>query len=345
MDRLDTRLPVTLLTGALGSGKTTLLNRILTEQHGIKFGVIVNEFGELSIDHHLVVGTDEQVVELANGCVCCTVREDLLDAMTRILKKPGGVEYLLVETTGLADPRPVAQTFLHEDLCDDVRLDAILTVLDAANFHDNLLRSGTTIDQILAGDILLLNKVDLVGDAMRQKIKEEIGDLNPAARLLETVNAEVDLRLILDVDVHRAATLDSSVAGPQSGATSSEEADAEGGDFVSLAKLSATAKTAGSHLSREEISSVSFTTEHPFDYERLGEFLETLPQNIFRGKGLLWIDGYDDQLLFHLVGDRSTATLHHPWPAGARRSKLVLIGKQLDQELLLAQLDACLLKK
>ncbi|MBL0387490.1 GTP-binding protein [Tumebacillus sp. ITR2] len=344
MDVMDTRMPVTLLTGALGSGKTTLLNRILSEQHGIKFGVIVNEFGELSIDHHLVVGTDEQVVELANGCVCCTVREDLLDAISRILKKQSGIEYLVVETTGLADPRPVAQTFLHEELCEEVRLDAILTVLDAANFHENLIRSGTTIDQILAGDILLLNKVDLVSDAMRHEIKEEIGDLNPAARLLETVNGEVDLRLIIDVDVHRGG-VESENAADFAGAADlgSASDDALGGDFVSFAKLSATAKT-GSHLSREEISSVSFTTKYAFDYERLGEFLESLPKNIFRGKGLIWIEGYDAQLLFHLVGDRSTATLHTPWPEGPRESKLVLIGQQLDREDLLARLDACLLK-
>ncbi|PWK08963.1 CobW family GTP-binding protein [Tumebacillus permanentifrigoris] len=349
METHDKRLPVTLLTGALGSGKTTLLNRILQENHGIKFGVIVNEFGELSIDHHLVVGTDEQVVELANGCVCCTVREDLLDAITRLLERKSGIEYLVVETTGLADPRPVAQTFLHEELCDDVRLDAILTVLDAANFHDNLLRTGTTIDQILAGDILLLNKIDLVSERMRDEIKEEIGDLNPYARLLETVNGDVDVRLLLDLDLHRGATT-SATATTDTGAALNPDEIAEladldsAGDFVSLARLSASAKTAGSHLDREEISSVSFTTTYPFDYERLGEFLEALPRNIFRGKGLLWIEGYEQQLLFHLVGDRSTAVLHTPWPEGPRETKLVLIGQRLNREELLAQLDACLLK-
>lgn len=353
MKTFDARLPVTLVTGPLGSGKTTLLNRILQENHGIKFGVIVNEFGELSIDHHLLSTNGEPVVELANGCICCTVRDDLLDAVTQMLKRSAGVEVLVVETTGLADPRPVAQTLLHEEICEDVRLDAILTVLDAEQFHDNLLRSGTTIDQILAGDILLLNKVDLVSDAMRAEIKEEIGDMNPAARLLETVQAAVDLRLLLDLEVKRgqAGCELNGAEQIQDQYDPSKCLDSDGldghqanlqGDFVPLAELSASVH-GGSHLHREEITSVSFTTTQAFDYERLGDFLESLPPHIFRGKGLLWIEGYEEQLLFHLVGSRSTAVLHDPWPAGPRASKLVLIGHHLDREQIVSSLENCLL--
>jgi G3E family GTPase len=325
MESMDKRMPVTLLTGALGSGKTTLLNRILAEQHGLKIGVIVNEFGELSIDHHLVVGTEDEVVELANGCVCCTVREDLLEAITQLLQRKERMDYLIVETTGLADPRPVAQTFLHDEINEDVRLDAIITVIDAAHFHQNMMHSSTAIDQILAGDILLLNKVDLVEPATLEEIREEIADINASARLLETVQGQVDLRLLLDVDLFREERL---------------EQQEPAGDFVALDTLKQSARPG--HLEREEISSVSFAAERPFSYERLGEFLENLPANIFRGKGILWLEGYDDRLIFHLVGDRSTATVGEPWGDGTRQSKLVLIGKGLDREQLLQQLEHCL---
>ncbi|MGZ4163037.1 MAG: CobW family GTP-binding protein [Tumebacillaceae bacterium] len=330
-DRFDKRIPITMLTGALGSGKTTLLNRILAENHGLKIGVIVNEFGELSIDHHLVTGTNETLIELANGCVCCTVREDLLNAVTQILQREEPVEYIVVETTGLADPRPTAKVFLHEEICEDVRLDSIITVIDGANFHFNLINTETTIDQILAGDLLLLNKIDLMSDRQLAEIREEIEDLNPVARVLETERAEVDLRLLLDVSLHDRKRMQLDV-----------ETD---GDFVTFDQLVATASSADNHLQREEITSVSFVTDRPFDYERLGAFLEMLPRNIFRGKGILWIEGHAEQLIFHLVGDRSTATVGDPWGEGERQSKLVLIGKRLEQEALLAALAKCVIDR
>lgn len=326
-ERVDKRIPVTLLTGALGSGKTTLLNRILTEQHGMKIGVIVNEFGELSIDHHLVVGTQEEVVELANGCICCTVREDLLDAVAGLLKRQD-LEYLIVETTGLADPRPVAQTFLHDELHDIISLDAIITVIDAVNFHQNIQLSGTTIDQILAGDLILLNKIDLVDEGDRSEIRAEIEDINPSARILETVQGQADLRLLLDVDLHRQKPV------PAGAETS--------GDFVSFDALVQSGQGEGNHLSREEISSVSFVAPHPFDYIRLSKFLEELPRNIFRGKGILWMKEYEEQLIFHLVGDRSTAVVGDSWEDKPRESKLVLIGKGLNREEIVEQLQGCL---
>lgn len=332
MNPVDERIPATILTGALGSGKTTLLNYILQENHGLRVAVIVNEFGEIPIDHHLVVGTDEEVVELANGCICCTVREDLQQEIGKILQRPDRPEYLLVETTGLADPRPVAQTFLLDELCEQVRLDGIVTVVDASRFSENLQLSGTAVDQILAGDILLLNKTDLVTPEKIAEIQEEIRDLNPSARILQTAHAKVDLRLLLDVGMFQLERLFA--------------ADPKKPELPLLDDCPACAAGEehehASHLHDDEISSVSFASDRPFDYDKLGGFMGNLPEGIFRGKGILWIDGYDEKLIFHLVGDRSQAVAGGDWGTEPRQNKLVLIGKRLNREEIIKRLQECL---
>lgn len=342
MTQIDERIPVTVLTGALGSGKTTLLNYILQENHGLKVAVIVNEFGEISIDHQLVVGTDEEIVELSNGCICCSVRNDLEDAVQKILNRDDRPEYLLVETTGLADPRPVAQTFLIDELSEQVRLDAIVTVIDAERFSENLELSGTATDQILAGDILILNKTDLVTEEQNTKIKDEIQDMNPAARIVETVNAQVDLRLLLDVGVFQLERL----------FRQDEDHDAHEHDLHVHEECSVCATGDHdhshehhhhSHLHDDEISSVSFVTDRPLDYGRFGQLMESLPTGIFRGKGILWIEGFDEKLIFHLVGDRSQAVANGYWGDEARSNQLVFIGKRLNREEITERLEACLL--
>jgi G3E family GTPase len=189
--------------------------------------------------------------------------------------------------------------------------------------------SSTTIDQVLAGDLILLNKIDLVEESERTAIRAEIEDINPAARILETVQGQADLRLLLDVDLHRGLPAQVS------------EAEVAG-DFVSFDELVQSGQAGGTHLTREEISSVSFAAPYPFDYMRLSMFLEHLPRNIFRGKGILWMKEYEEQLIFHLVGDRSTATVGDAWGDKPRESKLVLIGKGLDREALLKQIADCL---
>ncbi|BCJ88120.1 CobW family GTP-binding protein [Effusibacillus dendaii] len=330
MEAIDPRIPATILTGALGSGKTTLLNYILQENHGLKVAVIVNEFGEVSIDHHLVVGTDEEVVELANGCICCTVRDDLQRAVTSVLARLDRPQYILVETTGLADPRPVAQTFLIDELSEQVRLDAIVTVVDASRFDENLELSGTTADQILAGDILLLNKTDLVSNEKVAQIETEIADMNPVARVLRTTNSQVDLRLLLDVGMFQ---LERMLEGDSADLIALEECpDCSAGVPHSHAH---------SHLHDDDISSVSFISERPFDYEKFGELMSDLPQGIFRGKGILWIDGYEEKLIFHLVGDRSQAVADGVW-GDRKENRLVFIGKHLDRDSLLQRLQTCL---
>ncbi|MGL6283514.1 MAG: CobW family GTP-binding protein, partial [Microcoleaceae cyanobacterium] len=193
-------LPVTIITGFLGSGKTTLLNHILQNQTGVKTAVLVNEFGEIGIDNELIVKTDgDSMVELSNGCVCCTINEDLVNAVYRVLERPEKVDYMVVETTGLADPLPVALTFLGTELRDLTRLDSIVTLVDAANYSLDLFNSQAAYSQIVYGDIILLNKTDLVDEADVDLLEAKIRDIKQDARIIKTKQSQVALPLILSV--------------------------------------------------------------------------------------------------------------------------------------------------
>jgi G3E family GTPase len=192
-------LPVTIITGFLGSGKTTLLNHILTNQQGLKTAVLVNEFGEIGIDNELIVTTGEDMVELNNGCVCCTINNDLVEAVYKVLEREDKVDYLVVETTGLADPLPVALTFLGTELRDMTRLDSIVTLVDCENFSLDLFNSEAAHSQIAYGDIILLNKVDLVDEADVDALEIRIRDIKAGARILRTTKSQVPLPLILSV--------------------------------------------------------------------------------------------------------------------------------------------------
>ncbi|WP_404787008.1 CobW family GTP-binding protein [Altericista sp. CCNU0014] len=347
-------IPVTIITGFLGSGKTTLLNHILSNQDGIKTAVLVNEFGEIGIDNELLVTTGEDMVELSNGCICCTINNDLVEAVYKVLERPEKIDYLVVETTGLADPLPVALTFLGTDLRELTRLDSIVTVVDVANFSIDLFNSQAAENQIAYADIILLNKADLVDEADLDLLEVRVRDMRPGARLLRSVKGEVPLPLILSVGLFET----DKYYSPEPEATHDHH-DRDHHDHHDHHDHSGCDHDRGhcdhdehdhhdhhdhqhsNHLEVDGFTSLSFESDRPFSVRKFQNFLDNeMPVNVFRAKGLLWFDESPKRHVFHLSGKRFSLD-DDEWK-GQPKNQLVLIGQDLDRDKLRSQIERCL---
>lgn len=338
-------IPVTIITGFLGSGKTTLLNHILSNQDGIKTAVLVNEFGEIGIDNELLVTTGEDMVELSNGCICCTINNDLVEAVYKVLERPEKIDYLVVETTGLADPLPVALTFLGTDLRDLTRLDSIVTVVDAENFSIDLFNSQAAENQIAYADIIMLNKADLVDEADLDLLELRVRDMRPGARLLRSVKGVVPLPLILSVglfetDQYYSPNLEEAHTHGHHGHDDHSACDHDHG-HCEHDHHDHSDHPHSNHLEVDGFTSLSFESDRPFSVRKFQQFLdEQLPVNVFRAKGLLWFDESPKRHVFHLSGKRFSLD-DDEWK-GTPKNQLVLIGQNLDHEKLRSQIERCL---
>ena len=347
------RIPVTVLTGYLGAGKTTLLNRILSEDHGRRYAVIVNEFGEIGIDNDLIVRSDEELFEMNNGCICCTVRGDLIRTLQQLLQRRDGsdksFDAIVVETTGLADPGPVAQTFFVDSfLQQHTRLDSVTTLVDARHIGLRLADSREAAEQIAFADQIVLNKIDLADESELQAIEARLRRLNPLAPIHRARRADVALDLVLGrggFDLERIVSLEPDflaaaavAAGPAHGEPGHVH-DADCGH-------AALHDHEHDHEHDAGIGSVSLSSTVPMDQAAVSAWLNALlaerGADILRAKGIVDVLGEDRRLVFQAVHMLLEGDLQRPWRAGeARRSRLVFIGRRLDAATLQAGFDAC----
>ena len=315
----ETQIPVTVLTGYLGAGKTTLLNRILSENHGKKYAVVINEFGELGVDNDLVVDSDEEVFEMNNGCICCTVRGDLIRIVGGLMKRRAKFDGIIIETTGLADPAPVAQTFFVDDTVrEKTRLDAIVTVVDAKNLLARLEDSHEAVEQVAFADVIVLNKTDLVSPDELDAVEARIRTINKFARIHRTTRSAVAIGDVLDqgaFDLNRVLEREP--------------------DFLEN----------DAHEHSDEVASMSFEVSRPVDPEKfqqwIGALLAEKGGDMLRTKGILAYPGEARRFAFQAVHMMADGDFVGKWPEGERRSKLVFIGRNLNRPQLRRGFESC----
>jgi G3E family GTPase len=352
------KTPVTVLTGYLGAGKTTLLNRILSEDHGKTYAVIVNEFGEVGIDNDLIVGADEEVFEMNNGCVCCTVRGDLIRVLSGLMKRKGEFDAIIVETTGLADPAPVAQTFfVDEDVSARTELDSVTTVVDAKHLPLRLKDSREAAEQIAFADQIILNKTDLVSEDELAEVESAIRTLNPLAPIHRAQRSNVPLDVILGrhaFDLTRVTELQPDFLNPahgEPGHVHDEHCDHDHGhhdhDHHHHHDHGHDHGHIHDHVAESGIGSISLTAQSPLDGNKvtawLNNVLQTQGVDILRAKGILDIKGEDRRLVFQAVHMILEGDFQGPWREGDKRySRLVFIGRNLDEAALKAGFESCI---